>query len=379
MRVAIVGAGISGCYAAMLLRNQGHEVLLFDPKAPWEKPCGGGITFRNFRDFPFLNDFRADCFSVNRMLMEAANGTRCVVPFPEPVHIASRRALGQFLLQRAEEAGARLSRQRVTGIDPAGKGWRLTSGEGEAEADFLVGADGVNSRVRSRLSARLTGKDSTMAVGYWIEGGMEEELVIGFQEGISGYLWIFPRKGHLSVGIGARVGETSGRELFAHLDRFLHRYDPALLQRSRKAYGALIPTLTRQGLKANRICGENWALIGDASGLVDPVTGEGIYYAFQSAGIFAEAFQKGKIGVYEKICRKRIVPELRQAASYVRTFFDPRVSSRLIHLAGDKAGIQELLAKLIAGEQGYRSLKRELLKVFPSLYRDFLVKMFQVE
>jgi len=379
MRVAIVGAGIAGCHVAALLAREGLEVLLYDPMAPCEKPCGGGMTFRNFRDFPFLDDFRVDCFPVTRMRMEAPDGASCVIPFPEPVHIASRRSLGMFLFQRAERAGTRLLRQRVIGVEPEGKGWRIETREGETEVDFLIGADGVNSLVRSRLSVRLPGKDSTLAVGYWIEGGMEEELVIAFQEGISGYLWIFPRKGHLSAGIGARVGEVSGRELFALLDRFLSRFDSSLMKKPRKAYGALIPTLTREGLKANRICGENWALIGDASGLVDPVTGEGIYYAFRSAGLCAEALRKGKIGAYEKICRKRIVPELRQAASYVRAFFDPRVSSRLVHLAGEKAGIRELLAKLIAGEQGYRSLKAELLKVFPSLYRDFLARMFQIE
>lgn len=377
MRVAIVGAGIAGCHAASLLARADVEVLLYDPMAYWEKPCGGGMTFRNFRDFPFLDDFRSDCFPVTRMRMEAPDGTICLVPFPEPVYIASRRSLGKFLLRRAERSGARFSRQRVIGIQAVGQGWRIETGEGEVEADVLVGADGVNSLVRRRLSARLSKKDSTLAVGYWIEGEMENELVIAFTGGISGYLWIFPRKGHLSAGIGARVGEASGRELFAHLDRFLHRYDSDLMKRDRKAYGALIPTLTREGLKTNRICGKNWALIGDASGLVDPVTGEGIYYAFQSADLFAESFQKGKIGAYEKACRKKIVPELRKAASYVRTFFDPRVSSRLVRLAGDEVHIQGILAKLISGEQEYSTLKRELFKVFPSLYRDFLAKMFQ--
>ncbi len=377
MRIGIVGAGISGCYLAMLLCREGREIILFDPKGPWEKPCGGGITARSFEAFPILDAFRESCRTVHHMRMVAPTGQSSRVPFTAPVRIASRESLGSYLLDQATDAGAALVPERVGNVIPNHGGWRVFAGDQEYAFDFVVGADGAQSTLRRTLFKPFAGADVTVSVGYWMPGGFEDELVIGFLEGISGYIWIFPRVGHLSVGIGARMGEASGQALFARLDTFLAQHVPDITTRERARFGALIPSLTREGLASNCPGGSNWALIGDAAGWVDPVTGEGIYYAFRSAELLSAALREERPETYETSCRLEFVPELSKAASYVETFFDPRVSARLVALSGENAAVRVLLADLIAGAQRYGTLKQELLKTIPSLAKDRLYRLFR--
>ncbi len=374
MRVGIVGAGISGLYLASLLGEQGYEVVLYDPRAPWEKPCGGGITYRTYSAFPILDGFRQQCLAVHNMRMIAPDGEDCTVSYPDPILIASRQDLGAYLLESlGSKESVELIRANVDRVVPQDRGWLLCAGDSRYACDVLVGADGVNSLVRRTLSGRFAREETTLAVGYWVEGASEEpEVVIGFLSGLSGYIWVFPRKDHLSAGIAARVGEAAGKKLFAYLDGFLKQNLTGFEKRHRTRYSALIPSLSGQGFSANRICGENWALTGDAAGFVDPLTGEGIYYAFRSAELLFEALSSGRLMAYEEACRRDIVPELDCASSYVHRFYDPRITARLVRLSREHQAIRMLLAGLVAGTQGYLSLKKEVLKILPGLTRDVL-------
>ena len=200
--------------------------------------------------------------------------------------------------------------------------------------------------------------------------------MIGFVPGLSGYIWIFPRKGHLSIGLGAKVGEATGKELYHTLDRFLERHYPDLFALPRNPYSALIPSLSTEGIASNRICGRNWALVGDAAGWADPLTGEGIYYAFRSAQLLFDALASGQMQEYETACRKELIPELKKASSYVRTFFHPKITTRLVKLSREQSAIRKLLVRLISGDQGYMTLKQELVKSLPQITRDAMFNFF---
>ena len=118
-------------------------------------------------------------------------------------------------------------------------------------------------------------------------------------------------------------------------------------------------------------------MTGDAAGFVDPLTGEGIYYAFRSAELLFEAISCGRLMAYEEACRKDIVPELDCASSYVHRFYDPEVTARLVTLSRDHPAVRNLVADLAAGTQGYLSLKKEVLKILPGLTRDVLSGIFK--
>jgi flavin-dependent dehydrogenase len=307
----------------------------------------------------------------------AGNRERCTVSCKEPLLIASRKLLGEYLLDAAVSRGVRLIQDRVESFTSHQSGWRIRAGNKSYGCGVLVGADGAKSSIRRHFFGPLPREDKTLAVGYLIEADFPEEVVIAFLPDLYGYIWIFPRQGHLSVGIGAKADEVSGKALLARLDDFLNANYPGLLNTVRKSYAALIPSLTTRRAKSNKVCGENWALVGDAGGWADPLTGEGIYYAFRSAELFSEAFQNGGIPHYGHACHQELVPELSRAASYVRTFFRPEITTRLVSLSRREPAIQSLLVSLITGEQGYITLKKEVLKVLPRISRDILFRIFR--
>ncbi|HKP72255.1 MAG TPA: hypothetical protein VJT82_04910, partial [Pyrinomonadaceae bacterium] len=109
-----------------------------------------------------------------------------------------------------------------------------------------------------------------------------------------------------------------------------------------------------------------WALLGDAAGFADPVTGEGIFYALRSAELFAEAFLEGRVEAYEERWRGDFGRELRRASAMRRRFygefFGSPFTDRMIDLARLHPGIRRTLRELVAGDQGYVNLKRTLAR-----------------
>ena len=378
MRVVVIGAGVAGSYLALLLARGGARVTLLDPRAPWEKPCGGGIPPRALERFPDAAGLVSAARSVRTLRLVSPRGAACRVELDRPLTIVSRREMGRGLLDAAREAGARLVRARATGLARGSRGWRVETLSGEHRGDVLVGADGVASLVRRRLSRRFDPADLTMAVGYWLPRPVpEDQVVVGFAAGAAGYHWVFPRTDHAAAGTGDRLGAVPGRELFARLDRFLQDLPGRPAPDPRRRYAACIPSLDAEALRRNRVAGPDWALVGDAAGWADPLTGEGIYYALASARLLAEALGRGGPPDYARMCRREIVPELERAAGYARTFFRTAVTERLVALCREDPCIRSILADLVAGVQDYGGLRRRLLAAVPGIARDLIFTVFQ--
>ena len=158
MKIAIVGAGPAGCHLAHLLAGTEHEILLFDHRAPYEKPCGGGLSPLVGRRFP---DVMALPFPRHRppcVALRSSDGGEVVQELNSlDWAIVSRAEFGQALLVRAL-GNVRVChvRQRVTGVEPAGEGWSVRTAAGETySAEYLVGADGGNSHLRKNLMLSL--------------------------------------------------------------------------------------------------------------------------------------------------------------------------------------------------------------------------------
>jgi len=379
MRVAIVGAGPAGSHLAHQLSKNEIEVLLFDAREAWEKPCGGGVTSKALREFEFLRDGAAPKQMISSLRLITASNRELTVAPRYDFAIYSRKELSRMMRERATNAGAKLFCHRVETTEFAHGQWRIETSGGNFTADFLVGADGASSVIRRRVGVKFGPKDFAYALGWNVKSDQSVSCVdVKYLDEFSGYLWLFPRTDHISYGIASGYRETTPARLKARLIDFIEAQDRELASELRMAsgnstarasfYAAMIPALdvsTWDGLKA---CDAKraWALIGDAAGFVDPITEEGIYYAIKSADLLSKALLSN-INLYEDMWRSNFGLELRHAALIRRHFYSGRfargaVTDRMIQIAQYHRGVRNILRDLISGDQGYVNLKKQLLK-----------------
>src|SRR3954464_7476737 len=112
-RIAVLGAGPAGSFAVERLARAGMRVTLIDEKLAWEKPCGGGLTYKAYRDYPFLIDNDTPKKIVTHTVLAAPKAGSVELNLRDPLVIYSRYDLNQMLLTRAEKAGAHLEKIRV--------------------------------------------------------------------------------------------------------------------------------------------------------------------------------------------------------------------------------------------------------------------------
>jgi len=303
--LGIVGAGPAGTYLALRAAGQGKKVLLFDPKAPWEKPCGGGITHKAWSRFPILADPGIERNESLSSIQISPSGRFFVIDQGPPLLMVSRQSLGRVMLEAAINAGAVHRPLAVKKVEKSGTFTRLMTEQGDFAVRFVVGADGVHSVVRKAFLGSLPGDRTLAAVSQFYEGGPGDPTMIRVTP-FSGYAWAFPRKNCLAVGVGAM---GPGPDLKAELVRFTQEFFP-----ERKplggVQGAVLPYLKNWAAYRERRIGAGWALIGDAAGFCDTLTGEGILYAVWSADLLADAYLNGNLRSYEKAWRKAFGPHL---------------------------------------------------------------------
>lgn len=370
--VAVVGAGPAGAWAARELSVRGLRVLLADPSHPREKPCGGGVTDRALAlvaNAPGVAHLPRVRIASARFLNGAharPHGDAAVnLAHGRGLVVASRRAFDSLLLDAAERAGATLVRHRIVDVAISDAGARLAANSGETyEASFLIGADGANGLVRRRLLGRFARSQISIATGFFVHGASGDTVDIEFVDDPPGYIWNFPRPDHLAIGICAQADAGVTADTLRDRVAIWIRQNGLAKGATLQPYSWPIPSLSASDFESLRLSGSRWMLIGDAAGLVDPITREGIFFALQSASFAAAALADGGPACYEERVRDDIGSELLRAAQLKAGFFTPRFTRLLIDALTASARVREVMADLIAGAQGYRGLERRLAGTF---------------
>jgi geranylgeranyl reductase family protein len=357
--VLVVGAGPAGSAAAMHLARGGARVLLADKaRFPRDKPCGGGLTGRALRYAPCDVSPVVE-HVVDRFVLRAGYGARCSRRSEKPlIRMTQRRRLDAYLAEQAAEAGADLRHGTPVSdvaLDADGASARLNGRR--VRASFVIGADGANGIV-----ARAAGLGDGIRCGVALEGNVSwSELgrepydetawvELGIVPG--GYGWVFPKGDHANLGVGGWLDE--GPRLRAHLARLAreHGVDTAMLTDVR---GHRLP-MRRLG---SRAASGRALLVGDAAGLVDPLSGDGIYEAFVSAQIAAGAILDGRPEEYEAALSR--VLDRHASASWTAKRAADRFPRACIW-AVRAPGVFDVVAGLLRGEVAHPSEARGLAR-----------------
>jgi flavin-dependent dehydrogenase len=381
--IAIVGGGPAGALAAAQLGEGGKDVVLFDEKLAWEKPCGGGLTHKALERYPFLADGGSEgtpikSNSVEHCELISPSGQRVRFSMQYSVAIFSRLSLNGLLLDRARSAGGRarvdVRQERVSRIERDGEDWLLITRNGKFRASYLILAAGARNPFRSQFLAPIAPSDLMVTAGYFIPGRCSL-MQIQFLKGITGYIWVFPRADHVSAGIAGKMGETSTAELRRVLEKWLLENDYRL--DGAQFYSHILPSFRAQTFETLEVCGDGWAMIGDSAGLVDPITGEGLYYALRSAELCADVLLAGRPEEYRTLLEEEVLPELKLAARVSQRFYSGKVFGdsvleRMVSLTAQSASFRELMSDLFAGIQGYRDLRARLYRILPAVMSEGL-------
>jgi flavin-dependent dehydrogenase len=237
-----------------------------------------------------------------------------------------------------------------------GNGWRVTLAGGvERRVRCLIGADGGASLVRAVGSPNLRVELAPTRVAFAGVGPHAHTIALRFTRGVAGYAWDFPRPDHASVGVVREPGACTRRGLDAEVDRLREAEGHAGSSRA----GAPPPA------RAGAVIGTAWfplrpgypeigaadlALLGDAAGLADPATGEGIHNALCSAELAVEAFTvQRSFSRYPHLAAARFDQEFRTARRLRRLLFEHDAAARLIEAAQRHRSAYALLVALVNG------------------------------
>jgi geranylgeranyl reductase family protein len=405
--VLVVGAGPAGATAARALARAGVPVRLLDRAAfPRNKPCGGGLSIRILKRFPYLDAAlgRISTHRVSRLRLEGPGGESTIVQSDEPAALMIRRVeFDRLLVELAVEAGAELvTRADIVQAVELPSGVALVARDGRRfEAPVVVAADGVNSVVARRLGLNRGWPPHAVALDMmeetprallrdvdpstlWVAYGFEPRGVRQAANGhtAQGYAYIFPKRDHVNVGIGYV------------LDHYRHSIDasPYELQQGfvdhlrmrgivegESARNHFTPFLIPVGGPLAPSGRGGVLLAGDAGGFVNGFTAEGIYYAMVSGELAARSIVESRAGEpdalarrYQCACDREIGAELRDSVLVQRYLFGHRRRiARVIAGATRDPAATALVLDFAIGRRPYSEIRRRLLARWPLLALRF--------
>ena len=365
--VVIIGAGPSGAYSAYCMARQGLRVLLCDrAEFPREKTCGGGISHKTVG----LLDF--DISSVVERRLQGAwltyrNSDTVVKDLGARSGVAVLRSrFDSLIIDRARGEGVEF--RPSCSFETArtlGDVLEVTTSGGTVQTKYLIGADGVFSRVRSLFFGR-NAVSYAPALEAWIYvprdviDSYENRVLFDFGGMPRGYGWIFPKADHLNVGVYSLYG--SG-DINADLRRFIGLYASLKGHASIEYRGYAIPLKNRAGVYQK----ENVWLVGDAAGFAESFYGEGIYFGLKSAQIagraMRESFDLPGDRSYTRLLRRELVTDLKYSELNARLFFTFQKFGfyRMVR----RRFINHFFAELITGVVGHRECFYTTLATLP--------------
>jgi len=390
--VIVAGGGPAGATAAKVLGDAGISTLVIDKSEfPRDKPCGGGISVRALRRFPYLGEAISKIPRnwISKVYFESPGGFAVDYHSPEPIYLMIRRCEFDQVLLSLARPRVEIETGLIRKVTVHSEGVTVTADSGEYHARMVIGCDGANSIV-ARASGLRTG---TVQRDYGIdlmEETPREELNTQERDRMHiyyrisstyGYGYIFPKAAHLNVGIGFKLDHY-----LAHL-RGEHYANHQAFVEEMKRKQLLEGNSNRRNFRAfplpisgplARTYRERVLLAGDAGGFVNAITAEGIYYAMASGDLAARAalaairagnFSNAQLGAYEQAWKRELGDELGQSVRLQKMLLrDPTLIDRLVRAASRHAALAQILAHYMTGASTHAQFRRAMLRRALPLY-----------
>jgi geranylgeranyl reductase family protein len=377
--VIIIGAGPAGCSAGIMLAKRGTKVLLIDKSEfPREKPCGGLLTEKTHS----IISNTLGLYGLDEVILQKSNGFEVYsgkryinsARTDSYTYYVSRKSFDSFLLEGAKHAGCTvLTNTAISSIEPN----KIYIDSEGYDYKYLIGADGLNSMVRRNYGMPMT--KSNIATVVKIEIPLDKmpidskwdlpKIFFGYVK--YGWGWAFPKGGHVSLGLAALLPKGTGiKDVF---NLFLSDLSCEKAAKDSRIRGGQIP----YGSYLTSPSRDNVFLVGDAAGFVDPVTGEGIYYAISSGVIIADVLSndihKDKTSAYNNRCRKEIIKPIRQGLIARWFLFEEPFHSLAMKKFHGNAEHMKLFTRVLAGDVDYFDYFWETVKIKFRARMPFLI------
>jgi geranylgeranyl reductase family protein len=365
--VIVVGAGPGGATASRSCARAGLKTLLLEKeRLPRYKVCGGCLSLKAVRILGF---------DLGPVVENIIHGAKFTYTLRDPLCIDSQEPIGimvmrerfdQFLVDRSLDAGVELVEgKKVLGAREVGGGIEVEwDGGGRTRCEFLIGADGAGSVV-ARSFSLLPHKREEIGIGLQgeIPYGQVAEMFkedrrrvhLDFGRVPSGYGWVFPKKEVLSVGVGGILRGGEKGNLQPYFTGFLKDLKLIRDGKVERVRGHRLPCFYDETFKLAR---DNVLLVGDAGYLMDPLTGEGVYYAVRSGMLAAEAILRSKekgegpAAFYNEGVRETLLGDLKWAFHISRIIYRfPKISYRTLKRYPE---LGTLCAQVLGGQVNYQ-------------------------
>lgn len=379
--VIVAGAGPAGTLAAYGLASSGYDTLILEKSGfPRYKVCGAGLTHKILQELPYDVSPVLET-AITRMVFSHSLDNVFIREADRPmIYCTTRETFDSFLLGKATGAGARVSfHTHVTGYTADPDGITVHSRHGNYRAKVLLGTDGASGN-----TARIAGLKTHIASGMAWEAEIRvsnenlkeygSTVFLDWGTFPGGYAWVFPKKDHFSIGVGGPA-ELSSRMMpyYERLAKYLSGSPPRNLKfaegTAHNAFNPLeihdtlslkawpIPVRTRKApFHAGRVL-----VAGDAAGLTDPLTGEGLYYAVRSGKLAAEAIDRYLRGnrpnleSFSESVNRFLMPELLEARRIGAVF--NAVPGTIHRYVRDNERAWRAFGKILRGERCYADVK----------------------
>lgn len=379
--VVVVGMGPAGATAAYELSRAGLSVLGLEKHShPRYKVCGGGLSVRIDRILD--SDYKS-------VVEQTIDGVQFTYAGKEPLLIRSsnpiaymvmRDRFDQFLVEKARRAGTELRQcERAEDFSQSNDSVDVVTDRGRYRTKVLIGADGANSVVAQRLFStrrlrRMPTLESEMGLGSAPVYPAHGNVLIDLGVTRKGYAWIFPKKERLSIGLAGFHGRMANPKDLFH--RFVKNETGLSIMNVPPPLGHPLPLYSSRDGQAHGLVNKRALLVGDAGHLVDPLFGEGIYYAVRSGQMAATSILghlrdgRASLSDYEHAVTQEIYAEFRVASRMARIVYTfPRLCHRLLDRYQE---VIHLYFDVLQGRETYQTFLVKAKGLVKTSFREIL-------